>query len=134
MVEVDPATARRTNQILWTTLLLSQLVYAGIALSGIIEVVSTPPGPEILYALSAVALGLGVGSHYLWRRATGAGQTLHAATPAPSVAFGSYIVAWVLDEGIAILGLILALLAYSLSIWAPFSTAAFVLMLLHRPK
>ena len=51
-----------------------------------------------------------------------------------SEAFTEYIVAWVLDEAIAIFGLVLAFLALSTAVWAPFSVAALILMLLHRPS
>jgi F0F1-type ATP synthase membrane subunit c/vacuolar-type H+-ATPase subunit K len=134
MAEIDPAQARRTHRIVWSTLLAAQLVYVALLLSGAVRVRETPPDiPAFPIALSVVGLSTAIGAHILWRRASGAGQPIHTRPPDPARAFTFYLLAWVLDESIAIYGLVLGLLAFEPAVWAPFSAGAFALMLVHRP-
>jgi hypothetical protein len=131
MAQVDPAQAKRTNQILWLVLLASQAAYVGIVLVGT-QVAEEPPDlPAIPLALAVVTVATGAGSHFCWRRATGAGRPLHSSPPEPAAAATFYILAWVLDESVA--GLVLGLLAFAPAVWGPFSLVAFSLMLVHRP-
>jgi F0F1-type ATP synthase membrane subunit c/vacuolar-type H+-ATPase subunit K len=135
MPQFDPAQARRTNQILWLTLLASQVVYVVVILSGAARTRDEPLDlPVFPLALAVVSVATAIGSHFSWRRATGAGRPIHAAAPDPGTRFTFYILAWVLDESIAIYGLVLGLLAFSVAAWGPFSLAAFTLMLVHRPS
>jgi F0F1-type ATP synthase membrane subunit c/vacuolar-type H+-ATPase subunit K len=131
---VDPAQAKRTTQVLWLALLASQVAYAAIILSGAARIRAEPPDVPILpLVLGASAIGIGLLAHYFWRRATGSGRPL-ASPPPPQTAFTHYLLAWVLDESLAIYGLVLSLLGFPDAAWAPFNLAAFVLMLLHRPR
>ena len=133
--KVDPTQAKRTNRILWLTLFASQLVYVALALSGAVQVRTEPLNlPVFPIALAIVAAVTAAASHFSWRRASGAGDPVHTPRPHPSASFTFYILAWVLDESIAIYGLVLALLAFSVGAWAPFSLTAFVLIILHRPS
>jgi hypothetical protein len=47
--------------------------------------------------------------------------------------FPLFIMAWSIDESIAIYGLVQALLGISIMIWLPFSLAGALLLMLHRP-
>ncbi len=135
MTEIDPSLTLRTRQTIWLTLLVSQLIYVGIILSGVIQVRTEPVGiPVFPIVLGVVAATTAVASHVFWRRATGAGRALHVAPPEPAAAFTSFLLAWVLDESIAIYGFVLSLLAFGAAAWAPFSLAGFVLLLVHRPS
>jgi hypothetical protein len=135
MSELDPAQARRTRWIFWLTLLAAQVLYVLVLLSGAATVREEPLDlPALPIALAVVAVTTAIGSHVCWRRASGAGRPIHSGPPEPATSFTFYILAWVLDEGIAIYGLVLGLLAFSPSVWGPFSLAALVLMLVHRPS
>jgi hypothetical protein len=133
VVEVDPGQAKRINKILWSVLLAAQLIYVVVGQSGIAPAPSNSVSATIPTVFAFIALAMGGASHFFWRRATGARQPIQTPRPETAIAFRSYLLAWILDEAIAILGLILAFLAVSMSIWAPFSLAAFVLMWMHRP-
>ncbi len=135
MTEIDPRLTLRTRKTIWLTLLVSQLIYVGIILSGVIQVRTEPVDiPVFPIVLGVVAATTAVASHVFWRRATGAGRALHVAPPEPAAAFTSFLLAWVLDESIAIYGFVLSLLAFGATAWAPFSLAGFVLLLVHRPS
>ncbi len=135
MAEVDPAQAERTRKIIWLTLLVSQLIYVAIILSGAIQTRTEPVDiPVFPMVLGVVAATTAVASHLFWRRATGAGRALHVAPPQPAAAFTSFLMAWVLDESIAIYGFVLSVLAFSAAAWAPFIVEAIALLLVHRPS
>ena len=135
MTQTDPAQVKRTNRILWLALLASHVVYVAVNLSGVVRTREEPLDlPVFPIALAVVALATGVGSHLYWRRASGAGRPIHSSPPDPAASFTSYMLAWVFDESIAIYGLMLGLLAFPVDVWVPFSLAAFVLMLVHRPS
>ena len=135
MAQLDPTQARRTNQILWLTLLASQVVYVAVILSGAARTRQEPLDlPAFPIALAVVAVTTGIGSHLSWRRASGAGRPIHSSPPEPATSFTFYLLAWVLDESIAIYGVVLGLLAFSPDVWGPFSLVAFALMLVHRPS
>jgi hypothetical protein len=131
---VDPAQARRTNWVLWAALLFAQVVYAAIAASGIAGRSSaSPPDDVFSIALGVIGIGTAVGAHLCWRHSRGTGRAVHEPTPSPQQAFTFFLLACVLDESIAIYGLVLAFLGAPVETWAPFSVAAFASMLLHRP-
>ncbi len=88
--------------------------------------------PVLPLAFAGVALATVAGAHLFWRRAAGSGRPTHEA-PEPAAAFPSYLLAWVMDEAIALYGLVLGMLGFGAEAWGPFSAAGFVLMLLHRP-
>ncbi len=135
MTEIDPRQAARTRQIIWLTLLVSQLIYVAIILSGAIQTRAEPvDNPVFPIVLGMVAATTAVASHVFWRRATGAGRALHVAPPQPAAAFTSFLLAWVLDESIAIYGFVLSVMAFSAGTWVPFSLAGFALLLVHRPS
>ena len=135
VAEIDPRLAVRTRQTIWLTLLVSQLIYVGIILSGVSQIRSEPVDiPVFPIVLGVVAATTAAASHVFWRRATGAGRALHVAPPEPAAAFTSFMLAWVFDESIAIYGFVLSILAFSAATWAPFSLAGFALLLVHRPS
>lgn len=130
----DPEQALRTNRILWLALLFSQLIYVVILLL-VAQPLCDPSSLAVLpLAFGAAAAGSAVAAHLFWRRATGAGRALHDEPVTPAAAFQGYVLAWVLDESIAIYGMVLGFLGFPLASWAPFSAAAFALMLAHRPR
>ena len=133
MATVDPAQARRTNWVVWAVLLLTQVVYAAIAASGIGRQASSPPPDVFAIALGIVAVGTAIGAHFSWRHSRGAGRAVNEPPPPPQQAFTYFILACVLDESIAIYGLMLAFLGAPAETWLPFSVAAFALLLIHRP-
>ena len=135
MAQVDPAQLQRSLQIVWWTLLASQAVYVAVIVSGVGRVRGEPLDlPALPIVLAAMAAASGLAANFFWRRASGAGRPLHSAPPDAQAAFTNTMVAWVLDESIAVYGLVLGLLAFSAAGWAPFSLAALVLLLLHRPR
>lgn len=132
MAANDPAQVHRT--VLWAALLASQLVY--LALLGVGFRIAPEPVelPVLPFALGAVAAATAGAAHWAWRRASGAGRPLHAPAPDDARAFTSYVIAWALDESIAIHALVLGFLGFPPSTWGVFSAAAFVLTLAHRPR
>ena len=129
---IDPEQARRTNQVLWIALMLSQAIY------GLVALLVAEPRDGVVAAmplvLAAVGVASGVGAHLSWRRATGAGRALHAEPVRLADRFRGYLIAWVLDESIAVFGLMLALLGFRSTTWAPFLAAGMARMLVHRPR
>jgi hypothetical protein len=135
MAEIDSAQARRNNQIIWLTLLASQLIYVAVILSGAARTRTEPfELPVLPIALAVVAVATGIGSHLCWRHAVGAGQPIHSEPPKPARSFTFYMLSWILDGSVAVYGLVLGLLAFSPAAWGPFSLAAFVLIVVHRPS
>jgi len=132
--QVDPEQAKRITLVVWITLLASQGIYVALLLSGFITHAEPLHLPILPMLLGGVALGTAVGSHVCWRRAWGAGRAIHEAQPDPGTSFTSYLLSWMLDETVAIYGLVLGLLGFALAVWIPFSIAGFVLMLMHRPS
>jgi len=129
-----PAGAAPTVPLLWGALLASQLVYLAILVSGALPARERPLDLAALpVALGGAAAGAALAAHLLFRRGTGAGRAVHEAPPEEGAALTWLLLAWVLDEGVALAGLVLGLLGFSGAIWGPFSAAGLVLMLLHRP-
>ncbi len=115
--------------LLWGSFLASQVVYVLLGLSGLLRGAGgegvegdggagSPPGTLVPIALGGIAVVLGVVAHIVFRRAP-------ARPPGP-------IVAWALDEAIALLGLGLCFLGYPTATWLPFSGIGLGLTLLHR--
>jgi hypothetical protein len=134
MNQLDPAQARRLNRILWLALVASQVVYIAVNLSGAAATREQPLDlPVFPIVLGFIAAATAIGAHLSWRRASGAGQPIHLTPAEPATAFTFYVLAWTLDCSIAIYGLLLGLLAFPPEAWGPFSAAAVLLILLHRP-
>jgi F0F1-type ATP synthase membrane subunit c/vacuolar-type H+-ATPase subunit K len=129
--QVDPEQARRNNWVLWACLLMSQVIYAGIAATRVVP--TSPSVPAMSMALAVVAFATAVGAHLCWRRSRGAGRAAHEPRPAQQIAFTFFLLACVLDESIGIYGLVLAFLGAPLATWAPFTAASIALLLIHRP-
>jgi len=130
--------------IVWGAIFSSQLVYVGLALSGILRG-SPSGGPAILLPVFAVvAVGSAVGAHLLWMRGLVQGRrdadsfAIEVPPPDPAALPAGVapllVVAWSLDESIAVYGLVLAILGFSTASWAPFAAAAFLLTILHAPR
>ncbi len=125
----------KINRIIWLALLASQAVYIAVALlhpgfgdSNLAE------NRVFSIALAIVAVVSGGMAHFFWRRASGASLALHEiSSRSPAQTFPLYIQAWVIDESIAIYGLVQALLGISITIWVPFSVAGALLLIIHRP-
>lgn len=111
--------------ILWAALLASQVVYVLVALSA--EPVAFGLPGALPLGLGVVAAFVAVLADLFYRRATRVGRG------APRRPHEAALVAWALDELIALLGLALALLGFAGSTWAGFSVVGAVLLVLHRP-
>ena len=134
MAEIDASQARRNNRIIWTTLLAAQVAYVAVVLSGLAQTRAEPLElPALPIALAIVAIATGFGSHLCWRRAVVAGRPSGSEAPKRSRSSTLYLVSWVLDESIAVYGLVLGILAFDPLTWGPFSLGALVLTVLHRP-
>lgn len=135
MFKVDPAQARLTQRVVWISLLLSQAIYILVIVFLAAQSSGEPRvGSLFPTALAAVAFTTGVIAHAFWRRATGAGRAVHLPPPEPAAAFQHLVLAWVLDESIAVYALVLGFLGFGAATWAPFSVAAAILLLVHRPR
>ncbi len=147
MAQLDPTQTRQAIRIFWLTLLASQVVYVAVIVGLDMRSRREPvDAPALLTTLAVVSVAMGLGAHFSWRRASGAERpTPFSPTPPSSPLYRLlppfyrllppfYLLAWLLDESIAICGLILGFLAFSPGVWIPFSLAAFVLMLIHRPS
>jgi hypothetical protein len=125
------------NRVLWWALVVSLLVYTGVA--HILEVPPSDAVPIELLASSFVLLsaGVAVGSLAYRRHAlSGPIQSgkLDPATPeGRQQALQPFIMNLVLSESVGIYGLVLALLSGNPVFSIGFSSAALVLMFLHRP-
>jgi len=130
----DDQQVKQTRWMVWGALLSSQVIYVGVSVAGLGA--REEPLELLLFPiiLGFLAAGTALGAHFCWRRAVGAHLAVHEARPEPASAFAGYILAWALDESIAIYGLVLALLAFQAEIWACFSAASLALFLIHRPR
>jgi hypothetical protein len=133
MKQTDPAQAKLILRVVWMAILLSQLIYLALLLAGIRGAKQPLDLPILAQALGVVALATAIGSHLCWRRASGSGTAIHTPLPGPAKSFPFYVVAWMLDESIAIYGLVLGMLAFPVDVWGLFSLVGFFLTLLHRP-
>jgi len=131
----DRGSATFTLFVLWGSLLAAQAIYVGLLVSGLLPSPEEPSiTPLLPIILGLIAATEAVAAHVLWRRATGAGRPLHSARPAPARALQPYLLAWVLDESIAIYALVLGVLGFPPSVWGWFSLAGALLLLVHRPR
>jgi hypothetical protein len=125
----------KIQRLVWLLLLASQAVYIAVALlhPGL-GATDLAENPIFSVALALVAVVSGGMAHILWRRASGANLSLHEfSSRHPVQMFPLFIMAWSIDESIAIYGLVQALLGISIMIWLPFSLAGALLLMLHRP-
>jgi hypothetical protein len=111
--------------ILWGSFLASQVLYVGLGLSGVLRAAGPMDAANPVLGILPIAFGglavvLAIGAHVVH------GKTADRP-PGP-------ILAWALDEAIAILGLVLCILGAPLPYWLPFSAIGFGLTLLHRPR
>jgi F0F1-type ATP synthase membrane subunit c/vacuolar-type H+-ATPase subunit K len=133
-VTVDPQqrkVARVRALLIWGSLLSAQVLFVVLLLSGIVPAGRSQPG-HLVTVLAVVALGAGIGDP-MWRRARAPLDRVMRQTPDPATLLPLYIVAWALDETIAIFGLVLGLLGFPPAVWGSFSTAGLILTLIHRP-
>jgi hypothetical protein len=114
-------------------MLVSQIIYVALLLAGVRGASEFLDLPILAQALGAVALATAIGSHICWRRASGSGRAIHTPPPDPNKSLPLYIVTWMLDESIAIYGLVLGMLAFPVDVWSLFSLIGFFLTILHRP-
>jgi F0F1-type ATP synthase membrane subunit c/vacuolar-type H+-ATPase subunit K len=125
----------KKKRMIWLVLLAAQGVYVVVALFhpgfGGTSFADNHAFPIALALVSIVSCGM---AHNFWRRASGAGLALHEITSRdPAKSFPLFLQAWVIDESIAIYGLIQALSGIPVMIWLPFSLAGALLLILHRP-
>ncbi len=86
------------------------------------------------YALGGAAAIAGLLSHRLWRKA--GVERVIAAPPQiipDALIRKRLLIAWSLDDGVAMTGLMLALLGFTHQTWLIFNVAGCGLLLLHRP-
>lgn len=136
-----------TLWILWGAIFASQVLCAGLGASGLFH--GPPPeGVAFLPVLfTAVAVAAALLAHVLWLRTRGSGPGPAGgpggggASPSPGTGatggpavFPMALAAWALDEGISILGLVLAILGFPFSTWILFPAAGLTLALLHAPR
>ncbi|MAE93553.1 MAG: hypothetical protein CL910_02725 [Deltaproteobacteria bacterium] len=127
---------QQTSLIVWVALLLSQAVYVGISVFWAPESSTSPVTPAFVSALFLVSVATGSGAHFFWRRSQAAQEEQPESENrgAPGSVFANQIIAWVLDESVAIYGVVLAFLGFEAATWGLFSVMALALMLLHRPS
>jgi hypothetical protein len=132
---MQQSTPHQTTRMIWIALLFSQAVYIAVAFlrPGLVGT-SFADNRIFSAALALVAVITAGMAHMFWRRASGQGLPFHEARghdPAQSIPL--FILAWVLDESIAIYGLVQALMGIPPEIWLLFSLAGAVLLIMHRP-
>lgn len=157
--EATLARADRTQKMLWAMLTLSILLYAGVAYLAAPAAPDTSSGDTLRPILFVVAAGLAATSMLVFRRRRtqpAPGSTASPGADAPDNAllrvqmenlppeerralshvargFTTWIVCLVLNETIAILGLVLAFLAGGPDDVVPFAALAILLNLMMRP-
>ena len=124
--------------VIWAAMVGAVGVYLllGLQLGGRLAPEAGPLPPYLPLALGLVALGNAFGASLFWRRAREAEQErsrpVEYPEETPPGQLTPWIVAWALDEGVAVLGFVLALMGYPLAAWIPFLLGAAVLLTLHR--
>ncbi len=132
---VDPRERRLAHTralLIWGSFLMAQVLFVALLLAGIAPTGGSRPG-ELVTVFAVLALGAGIGAQVMWRRARGPFDRVMRETPDPATLLPLYIVAWALDETIALFGLVLGLLGFPPAVWSAFSVAGFILTLIHRP-
>jgi hypothetical protein len=129
--------ANTVNRLVWFSLVVSQLIYAGIA-----WLVDLPPRDGDLIGvlaptLGVLSLGMAVGTIFYRRHALVGpiqSRTLDLEKPADfAKAFQPFILNLVLSESIGVYGLVLALLSGQLTWCLVFGGAALAMLWFHRP-
>jgi F0F1-type ATP synthase membrane subunit c/vacuolar-type H+-ATPase subunit K len=126
----------KSLQIVRVVMLISIAAY--VLLGEFLIPARSMPGPIFFYALTALAACMVVGC-FMVRRFLGAKATAALAeVPTPASALnqwrGVYIVIYAFSETIAVLGFVLRVLGYSLSLIAPFYIVGFFLFLYFAPQ
>lgn len=130
------STTQRT--VIWAAMVGSVGVYLllGVQLGGQMSLAGGPRQPILPIAFGVLALGSAFGASLFWRRAREAEQQrtrpVEYPEEAPPVQHRLWILAWVLDEGVAVLGFVLAMMGFPLATWIGFVLGAAVLLTLHR--
>lgn len=118
--------------ILWISFLATQILFVVLLLSGIVPAGRAPP-QDLATVFTVLALAAGIVAHLTWRRARSHVVRVVRKVPDPAALLPHYIVAWALDESIAIFGLVLGVLGFPPAVWSGLSAVAFFLTLMHRP-
>ncbi len=134
-------------RIVWAALLGSQALYLYLLVSGVFETPPEPPAPIMLTVVSAVAMVNGMASIFLPRFLLG--QALGRMSEhdralvqqgrdailrrAFTMGFPAYIIGIALAEAVAIFGLVLGVMGFTLMTVLPFFAAGAVLTLTKFP-
>ena len=118
--------------VIWGSFLFAQALFVALLLAGIVPAGRSQPA-HLVTIFSLLALAAGIGAHIMWRRARAPLDRVMREVPDPVALLPFYIVAWALDEAVALLGLVLGFLGFPAVVWSAFSAAGFILTLVHRP-
>jgi hypothetical protein len=127
--------ATATNRILWWSLVLSLVIYVGVAAqAGRAEPVDVS---ALLPVFVAISVGIGAGTFLHRRRFLSEpiqSGRLDPTTPeGQQQAFKVFMIDLVLSESVGIYGLVLSILSGRLWYSVAFSAAAIGLLVIHRP-
>lgn len=113
----------RPDRIIWLALVLSQAAYVFVAfVARGSAAISLAANPLLPLALAVVAVVTGTVAHMFWGRASDEEAELTFL-----------LLAWALDESVAIYGLVQALLGVPIWVWPWFCLAGVALLFMHRP-
>jgi hypothetical protein len=125
----------RQLRTIWMALLASIAIYFLVALHAPARSEGTP---VMLFALAATSFALAVVVFVIRRKMLAATEALAASHPDDKVALSrwrtAYIIVWALCEMIAMYGLVLRYLGFSIFQAAPFFASGFLLILLQGPR
>lgn len=117
----------RTQRAMWLVFISA---VGGYAAMGFLLPVVVDFGPDLLRILAftfiAIGVGAGFAGHLLWRRA-------QQAEPGTQQHYTFTLLAWVLDETLALFGLVLAIGGIDTASWLLFLVPSIVLLIVHRP-
>ena len=117
----------KTQRAMWLVFICAVGGYAalGFALPIVIDF-----GPELLRILAftfiAIGVSAGLAGHLCWRKA-------QQAAPGTQPHYTFTLLAWALDETLALFGLILALGGIDTASWLLFLVPSVALLIVHRP-
>lgn len=129
--------AQRTLTLLWYVLLAAQALYVAVAASGIGGTRSAGFArdvPLFAPALGVIAFASVIVARLAWRRLHARADALREPGAIAQARFTAALVTWLIEESVAIYGLVLALLGYPAGTWAVFSALALAAFLTHRPS
>jgi len=130
--------ANATNQLVWWSLVVSLLVYLGVAHVVALEAGSASASAPLLRSLFAL-IGLGVAFGTIAYRRQALVEPIRSGRLDPrsgegqQTAFRVLVVNLALSESVGIFGLVLALLSGDPRQSWPFVVGALILMFVHRP-